>query len=249
MKKLNSLKNKINNNTEFIFYDGEQIIKDFGEQIKNEERRAGEYARLIIPNFLNETDRVIITDNADIIIKKDLLELYNYPLDDKIIKAVVDPYVTCSLQYYCFRKENFFNGGVILLNLKLWRELDIYQYLVKFYNAFQFRNKLMTPLQDILNTFLPAISIGFLPLRYNLQGFVDIFGNSYSILYDQRCFMFYIKKEELIAEEKNMVIRHFNKYKVYKGENAFDIKKDWTFYAKLTGFYDEICLKHPLGCK
>ena len=36
MKKLNSLKGKISNNVEFIFYEGSKAEKDFGSQIKNE---------------------------------------------------------------------------------------------------------------------------------------------------------------------------------------------------------------------
>ena len=49
MKKLNSLKTKINNNTEFIFYDGSKAEEDFGYNIKKETYGVGEYAKLLGP--------------------------------------------------------------------------------------------------------------------------------------------------------------------------------------------------------
>ena len=83
MKKLNSLKSKINNNTEFIFHNGDKVLKDFGKNIKKESRGIPEYARFLSPYFVNDSDRIIVTDSADLLIKKDLLELYNFPLEEK----------------------------------------------------------------------------------------------------------------------------------------------------------------------
>jgi lipopolysaccharide biosynthesis glycosyltransferase len=85
MKKLNSLKNKINNNSEFIFYNGQEAEEAFGLQTKSETRGMGEYARLLSLKLINSTDRVIVIDSADLIIKDDLLELYNYPLDVEVV--------------------------------------------------------------------------------------------------------------------------------------------------------------------
>ena len=185
MKKLNSLKYKINNNSEFIFHNGSKAELDFGIQIKSEPYGVGEYARLLTPELINETDRIIVTDSGDLFFEKDLLELYNYPLDNKLIMGIVDPYTKCFKDYFYFQKENYFNGGVLLFNSKKWREMKIYQDIVNFYNSFQYKGRLPTPIQDILNTFFPSLAIGILPLRYNLQGFYDIkvskAKNSYSL--------------------------------------------------------------------
>ena len=251
MKKLNSLKTKINNNTEFIFHNGDIILKDFGSETKTEATGVGEYARLLAPYFASDADRIIITDSGDLLIKKDLLELYNYPLDDKLVKGIIDPYTNCFPEYFYFRKENYMNGGVLLFNAKKWREMDLYQDIVNFYNGFNYKGRLPTPIQDILNTIFPAVSLGLLPLRYNFQGYVLLKEEEqfYSMIYDSECSLYFNRKEELINEEENVFIRHCNKFKVYEGEAPPIIKNEWQYYAKLTGFYDEICENYPISCE
>ena len=255
MKKLNSLKYKINNNSEFIFHNGSKAEIDFGYQIKSEPYGVGEYARLMSPELINDTDRILVTDSGDLFIEKDLYELYNYPLDDKIIKGVVDPYTKCFSEYYFFKKENYFNGGVLLFNSKKWREMGIYQDIVNFYNSFKYKGRLPTPIQDILNTFFPSLAVGTLPLRYNFQGFYDIKASreeneysSFSSIFNLECSLFKGRDDKLIEEEKNLVIRHNNKLKVHNGESTYDLIQKWRYYANLTGFYDEICLKYNSGC-
>ena len=255
MKKLNSLKYKINNNCEFIFHNGSKAEIDFGYQIKSEPYGVGEYARLLTPELINETDRILVTDSGDLFIEKDLWELYNYPLNDKLIMGVVDPYTKCFPEYDFFKKENYFNGGVLLFNSKKWREMGIYQDIVKFYNTFKYKGRLPTPIQDILNTFFPSLAIGLLPLRYNFQGFYDLNQSiednkysSFSSIYSLECSLYCGKEDILIEEEKNLVIRHNNKLKVHLGESPYSFNLKWNDYAKLTGFYEEICIKYPSGC-
>jgi hypothetical protein len=169
MKKLNSLKYKINNNSEFIFYNGQEAEEAFGLQTINEIRGMGEYARLLSLKLINSTDRLIVIDSADLIIKDDLLDLYNYPLDDLLFRGSVDPFIHC-IDCIFYNKDNFINGGVILFNLNKCKEMNIYQYIIKFYKEFKYKSRFCSPYQDILNHFLPAISMGLLPLRFNMQG-------------------------------------------------------------------------------
>ena len=255
MKKLNSLKYKINNNSEFIFYNGSKAVDDFGQHIKFEIYGVGEFARMMAPELIKDTDRILVVDSGDLFIEKDIYELYNYPLDDKLIKGVIDPYTECFPQYYSFRKENYLNGGLILFNSKKWREMGIYQDIVNFYNSFKYKGKLPTPFQDILNTFLPSLAIGTLPLRYNFQGYYDIKSNKdfnqqsyYSLIYNLHCSLYKGRDDLLIEEEENLVIRHNNKFKIHKGELSNELKKKWNYYANLTGFYDEICKNYDSGC-
>ena len=255
MKKLSSLKYKINNNSEFIFHNGSKAEKDFGWQIKTEPYGVGEYARLMSPDLINDTDRILVTDSGDLFFEKDINELYNYPLDDKLIKGVIDPYTKCFPDYIFFKKENYFNGGVLLFNSKKWREMGIYQDIVNFYNSFKYKGRLPTPIQDILNTFFPSLAVGIMPLRYNFQGFYDLNQsieennfNTFTNIFNLECSLYSGKADILIEEEKNLVIRHNNKLKVHTGESKYELIQKWRFYANLTGFYEEICLKYPSGC-
>ena len=251
MKKLNSLKYKINNNSEFIFYNGKEAEIDFGLQTKKELRGLGEYARLLSLKLINKTDRIIVIDSADLIIKADLLELYKYPLDNFIFRGTIDPFTPCCDCFF-FHKKNFINGGVILFNLKLCKEKNLYQKAVKFYNKFRNTGKFCTPYQDILNHFIPAKLMGFLPLRFNMQGYADIKENNisnsnYNLLYNRKCSVFYNKVSTIQKEEKKLVIRHYNKFKVYEG-NGDKLKEEWKYYANKTGFYKEICKNYPKAC-
>ena len=230
--KLSFLKYKINKNSEFIFYNGIGAMDDFGKEIKNQTFGVGEYARLMAPD-LTDSDRIIIIDCGDVIVKKDLFQFFNMDLQDKLVWGVLDPYAKC-FHDYLMDKENYINGGVLLLNSKKWREMGIYRGIVNFYKAFNFKGRLGLPIQDILNTFLPYLSLGILPLKYNFQ---------YHPYISADCSV--VNNDQIKDAEENEFIRHNNKMKPNKGEGDTSI---WFYYAKLTGFIDEICQKFPSGC-
>ena len=250
MKKLNSLKYKINNNSEFIFYNGQEAEEAFGLQTINEIRGMGEYARLLSLKLINSTDRLIVIDSADLIIKDDLLDLYNYPLDDLLFRGSVDPFIHC-IDCIFYNKDNFINGGVILFNLNKCKEMNIYQYIIKFYKEFKYKSRFCSPYQDILNHFLPAISMGLLPLRFNMQGYAEIKNNNsvlkFEMVYLQECSIFYKKMKDIEEEEKKLVVRHYNHFKIYEGKGSI-FKEEWNYYANKTGFYKEICQNYPKAC-
>ena len=57
-----------------------------------------------------------------------------------------------------------------------------------------------------------------------------------------------------MEEENNLVIRHYNKFKIHNGEmlktqNIAKLMEEWIYYVNLTGFHEEICHKYYLGCK
>ena len=170
-------------------------------------------------------------------------------MEGKFVKGVIDPFTPCFTGISFFNKDNYFNSGVLLIDAKLWREMNLYEDIVNIYNGFNYTKILELPIQDILNHFFPSITVGNLPARYNFQGVIntnDDGMSSCSYIYSFYCSK-YFRKDEIFEEEKNIVIRHSNKCKVYKGDGP-ELKNEWNEYAKLTGFYDEICLKYPKGC-
>ena len=255
MKKLNSLKEKISKNVEFIFYDGSKAEEDFGSHIKNETYGVGEYAKLLGPVLVDKKiDRIIALDAGDLLVEKDLLELYNYPLDDYLIRGFYDLLAPCYPFWdIFFLKEGYLNAGVYLYNLKKWRELDIYNDIIKFYKYLNYTNKLKTPHQDIINCFLPSVSLGSLPIKYNLQEYFDFNdpndNQKGSFMYAFNCSYYYGKKNEIIEGAKNAVIWHYTKSKIHKGEGAPFLTKQWIKYAKMTGFYKEIKQNYPCAFK
>ena len=67
---------KINENVKFIFYNGSQVIYDFCSRTKKEFRGAGDYAKMLLPEVVNNTKKIIIMDSGDIIAQKDLSEIF-----------------------------------------------------------------------------------------------------------------------------------------------------------------------------
>ena len=249
MKKLYSIKLKVNNNSEMIFYNGSRVEEDFGKHIKYEKCGTGEYAKLLVAVLIDKSiDRVINLDSGDLLVEKDLLELYNYPLDDYLVRGAIDPLARCFLGWnYYFHRVNYTNAGIYLYNLKKWREMNIYEDIVNFYKKFHFQHRLVTQHQDIINCFLPSKSIGLLPMKYNLYEYFEK-NDTGLFIYNLRCSYYYKNKKAILQAQNDVVIRHYNHHKIHNGAYNKPMTLKWKEIVKLTGLYDEICEQYPKGC-
>ena len=63
-------------------------------------------------------------------------------------------------------------------------------------------------------------------------------------IWSQKCSHYFNKKEEVIEAEKNIVIRNYENYPIYKGKGNNYMKQKWMKYAELTGFKDDIIKKY-----
>lgn len=79
------------------------------------------YFRLRIGSLLPDIDRALYLD-CDTIVRGSLRELWELDLQDKTIAAVEDKAFSDHKKLSC--GEKYFNAGVILLDLKKWRERD-----------------------------------------------------------------------------------------------------------------------------
>ena len=246
MKKIYSLKS-INKNSEFIFYNGKKVEEDFELGIKVSQRGAIDYGRLLITELLsNNIEKIISLDIGDIIVEKDLFELYQKDLGYQGYLGVEDAYPKCFLVSIFNHKYKYVNGGVIVINVKKWKEINLYQYIVKMFKYILTKTKFYNPYADILNDFLPWYSNGLMPLKYNLPEYITVNDNAqkdYEI-WTKKCSYYFGNKNIVIEAEKNVVIRNLQNYKVYKGEGSEEVKNLWKSYAQKTGFYEEICKKY-----
>lgn len=112
------------------------------------------YYRLLAADYLPNVDKIIYLD-CDIIITQSLIQLWNSSMNTYAIAACEDPGTNNSefferLDYP--PSYGYFNSGVLLMNLKYWRENNIVRkcmdYLVHNYD------KLVCNDQDILNVIL-----------------------------------------------------------------------------------------------
>lgn len=120
------------------------------------------YFRIFIADILPEIDRCIYLD-CDIIVEKDIKELWETNIENKTLGAVTemnpDAQVVSSIEglplYKMLRipkDTEYFNSGVLLLNLKQWREKGYTSKIIKY--LVENKNEILWHDQDGLNALL-----------------------------------------------------------------------------------------------
>ena len=105
------------------------------------------YFRLLLPGLLpNKLNRVIFID-SDTIVTTNLRELWNTPLQGKALAAVPDHWLSCRDHGYVHGE--YFNAGIMLIDLVRWRSTDILGKGREFANANPHRLRHWD--QDVLN--------------------------------------------------------------------------------------------------
>lgn len=133
------------------------------------------YYRVLLPNILNENIRKILYLDCDMLVKQNLSELWEKEIDGYAIAAVFDHKAQ-------FRKEelnipsqyNYFNAGVLIMNLKYWREKHLTPEILDYIRTQN--NQLMYWDQDALNKFLYN-KVLWLEEKWNIQTATFSFDN------------------------------------------------------------------------
>lgn len=129
------------------------------------------YGRLIISDYI-EADRVLYLD-SDLIVELDVLQLEDFEFGEHILAAVGGGEFGFALgnQFYVTQiglspKLEYFNSGVLLLNLIEWRAKDIKERCFEI--ARQHQLNLPSHDQSILNIYCKG-NFAHLPLSFNCQ--------------------------------------------------------------------------------
>lgn len=123
------------------------------------------YFRFLIPDIV-DGDKALYLD-SDIIVNGDLKSLWDTDLSSWACAVVEDQ---CSDDIRLHNRiemySTYFNSGVLLMNLKYWRDNGIKEKLVDY--IFNNPEKCLYPDQDALNVILEG-KIFFLDYKYNFQ--------------------------------------------------------------------------------
>lgn len=159
----------------------ENLESDFVKINLIVEKNIKKYKKLTIKNFhvseaalykfdlanLLDCDKVIYID-GDTLIKKDLSELYSVDIENKYAAVIKDykplTYSPSHLEFLKINHNAYFNSGIMLLNLKLIREEDLYSKLLDY--RINGINKFMD--QDTLNVVFKE-NVVYLNLKYNVM--------------------------------------------------------------------------------
>lgn len=120
--------------------------------------------KFIIPDLFPQLDRILYLD-GDLVVKTDLRELYFTELEENYAAAVVDTSKMYWKSSFNSCVENYFNSGVMLLNLKKMREDHISEVLIE-----TKRNLADSSLMDqnVFNLVFDG-KTKLLPIKYNFQ--------------------------------------------------------------------------------
>lgn len=202
---------------------------DFTDYITKES-----YYRLYITEILPASiDKVLYLD-SDLIVCNIITDLWNQDVTGVAVAAV--PGVTKANAQPADRlgydvNKGYFNAGVLLINLKYWRENHLWEQFVKFIR--ENKGKLVYHDQDVLNYVLQD-SKKDLPVRYNLER-AKLFKDCYCLKNSP--------ESEIEQAFYNPVIIHYTaKDKPWFSNCKHPMKNYFEHYRQLTEWKDA-----PLG--
>lgn len=164
------------------------------------------YNRLFLTEFIpDNVDRVLYLD-SDTVIEDSLDELWNTKIDDYYLAAVDDCLSSKYRDIVGLSSDGVYcNAGMLLINLKKWREENITPQFIKIIhknNGFFVFNE-----QSIINS-LFAGKIKVLPQKYNVNSLIYLFEYD-ELMRLRKPYLFSYSKEELNSAKKNPVITHY----------------------------------------
>ena len=137
------------NNSDIHFYTlDKRVVRQFtlpgADHIS-----AATFYRLYFSQLLPGTITKLLYLDTDIIVIGDLVKLYSTPLTDHVLAAVADAQIVCRPEIGIENPGDYFNAGVILINLEEWKLKKISERAIEFLSLFP--EKALWADQDALN--------------------------------------------------------------------------------------------------
>lgn len=192
------------------------------------------YYRLFVASLLPpEVDKIIYLD-CDLIVRKDLSELYNINIENYSLAAVYqdDPLLlTTEMERLNIPKDKgYFNAGVLLINLDYWRKNNIEDKLLNYikdnYDNIVYHD------QDTLNGLLYD-HVYMLPCKWNML--TAYFCETVNCFTSSKCVIY--RNEILSGSGADPAVVHYvGAIKPWHWESVHPFKNDYYFYLDMTSF-------------
>ena len=256
MLKIYSLREKIREDVEFNFYNAEKVEIDFkGMHPKG----PGALAKILLPHLLpDDIERLLIFDTGDVLVLRDLSEMYNWNISNYMYMGAPDP---CIGNIATISQKPFYvyiNIGHFLLNVKKIKSENMYEKYLKYKDVYTH----IIADQDLLNDVAQKY-IGYLPIKFGLfSPFLDDIESDTLNSKNQYEYFnmnedklkntsFYIPKNsnEYFKLSYNPVVIHQWNGKWQNGEGLSIYRRLAQNYIKYAGIWDELCKKIPGYCQ
>ena len=256
MIKIYELRKKINNMTEINFY----YLKDSVINMKGFHPK-GEACpgKFELPQYLSDDiEKLIIFDAGDLLVLRDLTELYNYNMEEYIILGTPEPSIIKSFMQVKYNITKYINIGSMLIDVKKYKQNNVW------INYIKNRNLMLKgqPDQTLLNIIIPDSKKNYIPFKF---GGICLFQNDK--FYDLLIFKQYLGYKNWLnsklanslpenpKSEIGVLIKLYNPVYIHQFEGKWEKGKGLSIYrllAKyfilLAGISDEICKKKPGYC-
>jgi hypothetical protein len=247
MLKIYELRKKINNLTEFNFY----YLRGAMEKMKNFHSK-GEACpgKFELPELLpDNVDKLLIFDAGDVLVFRDLTELYNYNMEDSWALGTPEPQcIALVLNDYNITK--YLNIGSILLNVKELKKNNFWDTYTKNRNL----KLLGAPDQTLFNILTPDNKKKYFPFRF---GGICPFKNDNDfdkLIFNDMGIINWLTSElgNLMPENKknqiNYIVQLFNPVFIHqfsdkwKNGSGLSIYRNLVkYYIHLAGIWNELC--------
>lgn len=185
------------------------------------------YSRYFIPKIVPNLKKVIYLD-VDIIVKKDIMELYNQDMENHPIAAMEESEHFTPAMVKRLKKiwptynGKYFNSGVLLLDIKKLVQMDFVNKAMSL--TCMLKDKIEFPDQDVLNILFE--------------------NNTKSLHYSFNCFasMQHINKKNPDFSPDEPVIIHYTTLKPWKHNTLF--QQDFDNVLKKSVFYKQVVEKY-----
>jgi lipopolysaccharide biosynthesis glycosyltransferase len=187
------------------------------------------YYKIDLPNLLPNLNKIIYLD-CDIVILGDLSEIWNTDIKDKIIIAAQDPDIWMEKTYDNFfrlsKKTNYFNSGVMLMDLNMMRAENISQQTIAFIK--ENNDKLFHWDQQALN-FILLNRWERISSQWNLGSGLELANNYFDTT---------LSKEDFYLAKKQPKLIHYSSrfFKPWLFESSGKYKKYYYEYLDKTDY-------------
>lgn len=199
------------------------------------------YYRLLVPWILNNYDKAIVMD-CDIVIKKDIADLYSIDIQDNLVGGVKDvifqgilngtvpgTYEYCKNEMGMKNPYEYVNTGVLIMNLEKWRTEFKEEGIIKYATEKKFRIQE----QDILNVLFEE-QVFFIEPRWNyFIGVNDFIKNSLNWAPHQ-------SKKYFDSFRDTAYFIHYAAVPKPWNQPEIDYANEFWFYARNSIFYETI---------
>ena len=183
------------------------------------------YNVLMIPVLIPSEIKKIIYLDSDLIVNKDISQLWNINIDDYPVAAVKDDYKG---------KPNYFNSGVMILNIPKLKEFGYYDKWKEYVK--ENTHKMTLHDQDILNPIL-RLKAFYLPVNWNVHHGI------FQTLYENFC-----KKDSNGFLSFCHIVHYSTKVKPWHALPVHPLKNLYFKYLLMTPWSNDV-KKYPASLK